>query len=618
MLSYISNTWQILTAAQRAYGVGLIVLQLVTGFIEAAGIGMVFPLFQVVSSPDAIAKTPALATLHEWFGRPDPLRFVGILTVVLILFFVFKNVVVLANSFLRTAYVSYGSARIANALFIRYLAAPYSLHLERNSAELLRNIVQSSTQFFNGSIQPFFMILAEVFVVFFVGVALVIADPRSALIVLIGVGLPVLLTWGALRISLKRLGKATHELWCEIVRHLSFGFDAIKEIKIYHREVNFAGIHLRTVRSYARVASFLSVVQEIPRLVVELSVLATCLGIAWVVLGSGQILAEVVPTLGLFGAAAFRLMPSANRIAAQLNSISINAAAADQIRKDLNGLPLPPPLSPEVRTFRFRRTIDLSGIGYRYERARLPTVKEVSITIEQGTSTAFVGPSGGGKTTLINIILGLLEPERGTMTVDGRDIATPPRFWPSSVGYVPQDICIDDATLRQNIAFGLRDSEIDEARLKEAVNLSQLNALVSELPEGLDTFIGEDGARLSGGQRQRVAIARALYSNPDILVFDEATSALDAETERLITDTLNHLRGTRTLIVVAHRLSTVKNCDRIYWMADGRIDDQGTFGELAERNQGFRNMVAQMDLSDALGPRTEREVEGGQNRNRAS
>jgi len=315
----------------------------------------------------------------------------------------------------------------------------------------------------------------------------------------------------------------------------------------------------------------------------------------------GSDMAALIPTLALFGAAFLRLRATISQIVNGMTLVRYSIAAVDPIFDDLKllqgvvSLPSAPDASglapQETTALRLKHTIRLDGVTYAYPNTETPAICDIDLTIMKGTSVAFVGKTGSGKTTLVNVLLGLLKPQRGCITVDGKDIHSNLRGWQANIGYIPQTIFLLDDTIRCNIALGLRDEEIDEKKIWTTIRAAQLENFVRSLEDGVETVVGERGVRLSGGQRQRIGLARALYHNPEVLIMDEATSSLDNHTESLVMDALEDLKEERTFIMIAHRLSTVRNCDRLYFMKDGRIEAVGTYDELSLKHPDFRRMA---------------------------
>ncbi len=603
MIKPILSLWQIFDHAMRRRSLVLVVLMLVGGMLEACGIGLVIPLFHVVSAPDRVDDIAILAFLNDVLGRPDHTAFVTIFCIGLFLFFVAKNLFVGGIVYFRNRFVMRGQAVVASRLLDSYLSQPYAYHLNQNTAGLLRNLTQSVGQLFSGTALPILMIITELCVVVAVLAVLVATEPVAALTVSLVLGVPIALLTRALRRRMRAWGMEAHHLWERSITILHHALNGIKEIKVLGRAKSFQQSYYRTALAAAKVNEKQTFAQELPRISTELLAVGGLLAVAMVVMKSGRTSADVLPVLGLFGAAAFRLMPSANRISSQFNAMAFNAAAFVQVAGDLaarrddgrNGA-VAQTSSP------LQRDLTLDDVSFRYNTASGSALRGIHLRIEKGQSVALVGPSGSGKSTLVNLLLGLLTPSGGRILIDGADVSDSLDSTRFRIGFVPQDAFLIDDTLAKNVAFGLDNDEIDDRQLARVLEKAQLTQFIAELPDGVDTLVGERGVRLSGGQRQRISIARALYTDPEILILDEATSALDAETESIITRAMELLRGDTTLITVAHRLSTVKNCDRIFWLKDGQVSDSGTFAELADRNPEFNTLVKHMDLSSSLAP----------------
>jgi ATP-binding cassette, subfamily B, bacterial PglK len=602
-MNVIKSTWRVLDANMRRQGLLLASLMLFSSIVEAAGIGLIFPLFSVIGNPDTVRENFLLSQVHTAFGQPKHITFVIIICATIFIFFILKTAVVLTIVYFRNRYVFRNQVLIENRLLESYLIRPFAFHLEKNSADLVRNITRSVGQFFAGTLMPILIILAELFVVVAIVIVLFVTEPLAALTIGLILTVPMVIFTRFLRDYLRRWGEDSHYLASKILTIISHSLGGIKEIKILGRSASFLDAHFSNGRAFAIAAEKLSIAQETPRFATELLAVGALLMVSVVALSSGRPTEEVLPVLGVFGAAAFRLMPSVNRLSTQINAVAFNGAAFKQIETDFDiYLNFHNCKKESTVDFSFENDFALKDISYRYENKRDDAISSISVTIKKGQSVAFVGPSGGGKSTLMNVILGLLRPTSGEICFDGQDVTNQLDKLRGEIGFVPQDVYLIDDTLLRNIAFGLNDADININRVKNAVQMAQLDSFVSESKDGLETNVGERGEWLSGGQRQRIAIARALYEDPQILVLDEATSSLDAETEAAITNAVASLYGKKTLIIVAHRLSTVKDCDKIYWMKDGRVSDSGSFSELAASNSEFRAMVDHLDLSGAIMP----------------
>ena len=356
--------------------------------------------------------------------------------------------------------------------------------------------------------------------------------------------------------------------------HLQQALGGSKDVKLLGRDAEF--INRYKIHTNARVGAvqLSGTMQQLPRLWLELIAIGAFALLVITILVQGGGIGEIIPKMGLFAVAAFRLIPSINRILAATQTLKYCSPVIDVLQKELE-LPYDNEIKSVATSESFKNNLELKNISYTYPSSITPTIKNISLTIKQGTSVGLIGKSGSGKSTLIDILLGLLTPNSGVIAADGIDIEQNMRGWQNQIGYVPQSIYLTDDSLRKNIAFGLPAEEIDEEAVRKAISAAQLTEFVDLLPEGLDTIVGERGVRLSGGQRQRIGIARALYHNPTVLVLDEATSALDTATEKGVMEAVNALQGSKTIIIVAHRLSTIEKCDDVYNLLNGTIESHG-------------------------------------------
>lgn len=541
--------------------------------LETLGIGLVVPALSLMTQGDLAVNYPTLAPwLHslnthsrEWLVIAGMLTLVGVYAI---------KALFLAFLAWRQASFVYGlQSHLSQRLFAGYLRQPYTFHLQRNSAQLIRNTIGQVGDITN-VIQQSLIMITEILVLFGTSVLLLIVEPLGALLVVSTLGFAA---WGFNRLTRSRIlrwGKARQVHEGLRIQHLQQGLGGAKDVKLLGRESDFLAQYRLHNTSSARIGQRQSTLQALPRLWLELLAVTGLAALVLVMIKQGKPLAALLPTLGLFAAAAFRVMPSITRVLGAIQNVNFSLPVINTLYSEFGlldatkvpqqGLPLP-----------LTRVLTLDQISFCYPAAATLALCGVSLSIPRGTSVGFIGGSGAGKSTLVDIILGLLTPDSGVVKVDGMDIQTHLRSWQDQIGYVPQTIYLTDDTLRRNVAFGLPTEQIDETAVWRAIRAAQLEQFVNDLPQGLDTLVGERGIRLSGGQRQRIGIARALYHDPAVLVLDEATSSLDTTTERGVMEAVNALHGDKTILIVAHRLSTVEYCDRLYRLEQGKVVEEG-------------------------------------------
>ena len=547
--------------------------------LEIFGIGMVIPAIVLLMQGDLVARYPTVVPVLEQLGNPSPqVLIVGIMLGLTGLYLV-KNLF-LAFLAWRQARLAFGvRVQISQRLFTTYLRQPYIFHLQRNSAQLLRNVI-TEVDLFTGVLSSGMILLTEGLVLLGITSLLMVVEPLGTLIVVLVMGGA---TWGFHRIThahIARWGQARQYHGGLRIQHLQQGLGGAKDVKLLGREDDFLARYRMHDTQSARAMQLHTTLQQLPRLWLELLVVAGLAILVLSMLAQGRDMASIVPTLGLFATAAFRLLPATSRVLGVMQSLRYSLPVINTLHEELK-LAVPRPAAQNNNGMHVIQTnIRLSNISYTYPASPTPVLNGLSIAIQKGESVGLIGPSGSGKSTLVDVILGLLTPNAGQVTVDGQDIQQNLRAWQNQIGYVPQSIYLTDDTLRRNVAFGLSNEQIDDTAVQRAIQAAQLEEFVTSLPDGLETFVGERGIRLSGGQRQRIGIARALYHDPAVLVLDEATSALDTATEHGVMQAVDALHGTKTIIIVAHRLSTVEHCDRLYRLEQGRVIEEGKTSEI--------------------------------------
>ena len=573
-MTRIRKLYGLLTIAQRRATWALLGLMLIAMALETLSIGLVIPALALMTQGDLAARYPAVAPVLDMLGNPSPARLIigGMMTLVVV--YAVKTCFIGFLAWRQARFVCGMAVSLSERLFAGYLRQPYTFHLQRNSAQLIRNTIGHVTET-TSTIQQGLLLTSELLVAFGVFGLLMSVEPIGALLIVSILGLAGGGFYSLTRGPILRWGEAFTIHEGLRIQRLQEGLSGVKDVKVLGRESDFLaqyGVH--NVGS-ARLHQHLRTLSVFPRLWLELLAVCGLAAVVVVMVVRGRSLEALPTTLGLFAAAAFRLMPSVNRVMACVQSLRFASPVIDRMASELRLVGAPPP-ARRGQLLPFENVLTLDRVCFQYEGAVTLALRGVSLSISRGTSVGFVGGSGAGKSTLVDVILGLFTPVRGTIRVDGVDIQTNVRGWQDQVGYVPQSVFLTDDTLRRNIAFGLSSDQIDEAEVWRAVEAAQLCEFVNDLPQGLDTFVGERGVRLSGGQRQRIGIARALYHDPPVLVLDEATSSLDTRTERDVMDAVRALHGEKTILIVAHRLSTVAYCDQLFRLEDGKLIEEET------------------------------------------
>ncbi len=571
--------WSLLTFAERRGAVALLALMLIGMVLETLGIGLVLPVISLLMQGDFASDYPAFQPVLEAMGNPSHKNIVigGILIVVGL--YLVKALFLVLLAWQQARFTFGVRVQLSQRLFAIYLRQSYIFHLHRNSAQLIQNIIGEVSLFTNRAIMPGLTLFTEVLVLFGLFSLLIFVEPLGAIIAVVLLGTAA---WGFHHLTRKRIGrwgKARQHHDGLRIQHLQQGLGGAKDVKLLGREAEFLEQYSSHNEQSAYVEQWQHTLQQLPRLWLELLSVSGLVILVIGMLMRGQPLEAVLPTLGLFAVAAFRLIPSVNRILGAVQSLRYGMPAIDVLHKEINLATQD--LAGAHRTVTpFRAMLELDHITYTYPTAVEHALNDISITIKRGESVGFIGVSGAGKSTLVDILLGLLTPDAGEVRIDGENIQVNVRNWQDQIGYVPQSIFLTDDTLRRNVAFGLSSEQIDDTAVQLAIKAAQLEEFVAGLPLGLETVLGERGIRLSGGQRQRIGIARALYHDPAVLMLDEATSSLDTATEYGVMQAVHAMHGAKTIIIVAHRLSTVEHCNRLYRLEQGRVVEEGRTAEI--------------------------------------
>ncbi|MCG6149266.1 ABC transporter ATP-binding protein/permease [Leptospira levettii] len=569
-MSNISKVWFLLDSSQKRRTVYMFVLIFFSLLFESFGIGVIVPLVSVLTDSSQLRENPYFVNAISYLGNP-PLETLAVYAMVLmVVLYTVRTIYLIYFTWEQASYAAEFQSKLSRTLFKKYLDQPYLFHVNRNSSELIRNtstevatlvsMVQQALSFFNEAIT---MVGISIFLIY--------VEPIGALVVVGSLGLAAGLTFALARKKLLTLGLQRQSHEAERIRHFQQGLGGIKDIKIYGREDEFLNRYRIESDGAARVLKHYTTLLAFPRLWLEYFSILGLVLLILSVLNQGKSLSEATTLVALFGAAAFRVMPSINRMLVIMQNIKFSLPTIDLIYQEckLKDSPKEKREQTVKETLLDFHSLTLENLQFSY--SSIPVIKNISLEIESGTTIGFIGESGAGKSTLLDLILGLITPDSGDIKVNGNSILKDPNSWQRIIGYVSQNIYLTDDTLKNNIAFGIPDNQIDTNRVNESIQLAQLESFVNKSEFGIETIVGERGVKLSGGQKQRIGIARALYHNPSVLILDEATSSLDLNTESEVMDAINALHGQKTILIIAHRLSTLQSCDKIYRIENGMI-----------------------------------------------
>ncbi len=595
MRSYFKKLLSLLDRPAKLRFAALFFLMCLVAILEMCGLSLILPLMEALKDPQSIAHYPILEKFYPETASETPNQFLIVAVIAVIVAYVIKNVFLLALFYLQSRFVQNRIALMSYKLLEGYLHLPYTFHLQRNTGSILRNVENSILSVFSNGVLPLLYLCMDGLIVLGLFIVLIVTDPVNTALVAAVLGFGLGLSFFGLRGKVRKWGKKVHVLSAEVFKWINQSIGGIKETKILGREKYFSEIFAATVFERARYGVFSNTTKQAPRLMFEVFIIFSMAIVICTTLFRGEAIEEAIPSLGLFAVASFRLLPSMNRIASSFVSIRSNISVLDDLHADFNKIAasgvLPEPDKETGKPFVFSNSVQFEQVRYTYPKASKPALVDIDLVVRRGETVGIVGPTGAGKTTLVEVLLGLLTPQTGRLLLDGKDVFSHLRSWQSLIGYVPQTIYLIDDTLRRNIAFGIPDEKIKPDKITDSLRFARLEGFVASLEHELDTMVGERGVRLSGGQRQRIGIARALYHNPEVLIMDEATSSLDNQTEREISMAIQNIASAKTLIIIAHRLSTVLQCDRVVYMKGGTIVDIGRFDDLVARNPEFRHQA---------------------------
>ncbi|MCR2822021.1 ABC transporter ATP-binding protein [Lederbergia panacisoli] len=577
MYQAIQKLMKLFNKKEKKMLIVLFFMMIFAAISETVGIGLIVPLVGILTNPNMIHEQAILSYLYNQFNFQSTISFIVFAVISLLLVFLLKNLYLMFFHYTQIKVILNQQVKQSRRMFKEYLTKPYTFHLQRNTSELLRNVNTEVSRVFNGIVVSGFLLLTEILVTVFILTLLLVTAPMATITASILLGGSIFIFFKIFRNKISQIGAEQQKLSASMIKWVNQGLGASKEVKVSGKEDFFINAYTEQSQVSANNSRYMSVLDLIPRLFVETLLVSIVLLTMLIIVFQDTDTAYLVSTMALFAMAAFRLMPSINRIISLITTIRYSQPALKVVYKDLfedkDEISI---IKKDIYAIykgkkTFNDSIELENVTFRYPNQNELSVKDVSLTIPIGKSVAFIGESGAGKTTLIDIMLGLFRPEKGRILVDGKNLEEQKEIWQKKIGYIPQSIYLSDDTIRRNVAFGIEDKQIDDKEVWRALEQAQIKEFVDGLPGKLDATVGERGVRLSGGQRQRIGIARALYHNPEILFMDEATSALDNETEKGIMRAIDGLKGEKTLIIIAHRLTTIENCDLVFKINKGRL-----------------------------------------------
>lgn len=570
-LNDIPRVWNILPDSKKLKAVYLLSFMALGMLLEMLSIGLILPVLTVLTDVSLIEEYPHIHSYLMKIGNPSQTVLLVIAICLLVVIYIVKNSYLAFLAWVQSKFIYDTQAEMATSLFSKYLSQPYTFHLQRNSAELINNLQVELNLFITYVLSPGLLLIAEILVIFGLMTLLFYFEPFGSLVVISFFFLIGILYRMITIKRIKKWGEVRHKEEGLRMKYAQEGLAGIKDTKLYGLEKFF----LKRYQDKSILSLDMSqknmFIHNLTRLWLELLAILGIAILFFSMLYQGKTIHEIIPIIGLFAAVSFRLMPSMSRVVTSFNYLNFGNALIKLMENELKATTNQNVVDEKINKYSFHSDIALKDIEFIYPGCEDNAIKNITIHIPKGKMVGFIGESGSGKSTLADIITGLISPTKGLLLIDGKNIESNIRSWQKNIGYVPQSVYLTDDTLRNNIAFGIPEHEIDDASILRCINVAQLNTTVNNLALGPETILGERGVKLSGGQRQRVALARSLYHEPDVLVLDEATSALDNDTEKDVMNAIEQLHGKKTIIIIAHRLSTIQSCDIVYEFKSGKL-----------------------------------------------
>ena len=579
MIKILKKMNRLLDAKQKRLMVLIVFLMLIGGVLESLSISVVIPVIEVLLDPNAVVNNKFFAALYNGLGLTSVTQFTIVMMLALIGAFVLKNLFLFLQSVVQLRFVYTNQFATSRKMMINFMNRPYEYYLNADTAVIQRSITSDVNNMY-GLILSLLQLVSEAVVFACLVAVLLVVDAQMIMVIAALLVVVLILIKVIIKPIMVKAGKENQDYYSGLFKWIEQAVMGIKEIKIANKEQYFINEYAKCGFGYVSAVQRYNLYNSTPRLLIETVCIAGLVLYMLVVMLQGATVTEMLPQLTTFGLAAMRLIPSANRINNYLTNISyfepFFMGVSDHLQEDIHD----ENIVYDAEAYAHAKIVDkmdiskeitLQDITYKYPNTEKYIFDHADMRIPIGSAIGIVGTSGSGKTTIVDVMLGLLQLDTGKILADGVDVSTNYEGWLKNVGYIPQTIFMIDSTIRKNIAFGFADEDIDDERVWAVLKEAQLDEFVRSLPDGLDTGIGERGIRISGGQRQRIGIARALYEDPEVLVLDEATSALDNDTEAAIMDSINRLHGKKTLVIIAHRLQTIEKCDMVFRVENGKI-----------------------------------------------
>jgi ABC-type bacteriocin/lantibiotic exporter with double-glycine peptidase domain len=562
MLSTLKKINFLITKRQRKGLVILTLLLFVGMILEVFGLGILIPALSILLDPDMVEKIPLISSLKEFFPDYSHNNFVFLFLGTIVVVYLFKSLFLVFLAHKQNRFLTNITAYISNNLFSSYLKQPYSFHLNRNASELIKNI-QVEINYLYVFLLSLITIFIEGGFVLSVLATIIYIEPVGALSIGIFYGFLSVLFLQFTKRKLKEWGKLRQELDAQVSKIALEGLGGIKDILILGKAPFFIELYSSKNYSKARINAKQATVSQIPRFYLELISIFGLVSFIIMLVLQGKDATSLITVLGVFVAATFRMIPSLNRIIAAVQSMKYYRPSVDVIYNEIKSYTTTEDPQKEVVNFKFQKNIEFKNLSFDFKE-EIEILKESNLEIKKGQTIGVIGESGSGKSTFVDLLIGLHKPTAGEIIIDGVSGFQINPAWRNKIGYVSQTIFLTDDSIKNNIAFGIPEKEVDSIRILELLKQVQLEVFINSLENGFNTRVGERGVQLSGGQRQRIGIARALYHNPDILILDEATSALDSATEKEVMKSISNLKGQKTIIIIAHRLTTLVDCNFVY------------------------------------------------------